>query len=247
VRATLELPPAIATLVDALAGARGAVAVALGGSRATGDADAASDWDVALYYRGALDTEPLARFGEVHPPGSWGRIMNGGAWLELGGAKIDVLLRDLDVVEPWCERARRGEYEVDALLGYLAGVPTYLLLAERATGALLRGTLAPVGPFPVPLAAAAERRWRFHRDFALEQAAMRAAREDVVGAAGQVAQAILCEAHARLAARREWVLNEKRMVERAGLAATHALLRDVPRAARELAAWVDRAAAALPG
>jgi len=31
-------------------------------------------------------------------PGSWGRLMNGGAWLKIG-ERIDVLLRDLTVVE----------------------------------------------------------------------------------------------------------------------------------------------------
>lgn len=34
--------------------------------------------------------------------------MNGGAWLLLEGAKVDVLLRDLDVVERFAEAARRG-------------------------------------------------------------------------------------------------------------------------------------------
>ena len=38
----------------------------LGGSRAAGTADAASDWDVGLYYRGAVDLTVLARYGEVH-------------------------------------------------------------------------------------------------------------------------------------------------------------------------------------
>ena len=54
--------------------------------------------------------------------------MNGGAWLRCGGEKVDVLLRDLDVVEHWTRRAEQGEFEVDALLGYLDGVP-----ARRAT------------------------------------------------------------------------------------------------------------------
>ena len=72
-----------------------------GGSRAAGTADETSDWDVGVYYRDGLDLAPLARYGEVHPPGSWGRIMNGGAWLSLEGTKVDVLLRDLDVALYW--------------------------------------------------------------------------------------------------------------------------------------------------
>ena len=40
---------------------------------------------------------------------------------------------------------------------------------------------------------------------------------DAVCCAGMLASAVLCVAHARLARRREWVLNEKRLVQRAGL------------------------------
>jgi hypothetical protein len=34
--------------------------------------------------------------------------MNGGAWLRCGSEKVDVLLRDLDVVEHWTSRAENG-------------------------------------------------------------------------------------------------------------------------------------------
>jgi hypothetical protein len=46
--------------------------------------------------------------------------------------KVDVLLRDLEVALHWSAEARGGAYEVDALLGYLAGAPTYSLMAELA-------------------------------------------------------------------------------------------------------------------
>ncbi len=42
---------------------------------------------------------------------------------------------------------------------------------------------------------------------------------DAVACTGMLAQAALCAGHARLAGRREWVLNEKRLIERAGLEA----------------------------
>src|SRR5262245_48244224 len=96
-----DLPQPIAELVDVLAAMPGAVAVVLGGSRALAFSDAGSDWDLGLYYRGAIDLTALAARGVVYPPGSWGRLMNGGAWLRGGDYKIDVILRDLDVVEHW--------------------------------------------------------------------------------------------------------------------------------------------------
>jgi hypothetical protein len=120
------LPGVVAELCAVLARMKGVEAVAIGGSRAAGEDDAGSDWDLGVYYRGSVDLRPLRAYGEVHPPGSWGRIMNGGAWLSLGGMKVDVLLRDLDVALFWTAQARRGSYEIDALLGYLAGLPTRL-------------------------------------------------------------------------------------------------------------------------
>nr|AAY26552.1 hypothetical protein [uncultured bacterium] len=123
-----DLPQPIAELVDVLAAMPGAVAVVLGGSRALGINDSGSDWDLGLYHRGAIDLTALAARGVVYPPGSWGRVMNGGAWLQCGSERIDVILRDLDVVEHWTRRAEQGEFERDALLGYLAGIPTWTVL-----------------------------------------------------------------------------------------------------------------------
>jgi len=149
-----DLPQLIAELVDMLAAMPDTVAVVLGGSRAIGSNDAGSDWDLGLYYRGVIDLTALSAHGVVYPPGSWGRVMNGGAWLRCGGEKIDVLLRDLNVVEHWTQRAENGEFERDALLGYLAGIPTYSLGAELASCRVLRGAIPPA-PFPPKLAAAA--------------------------------------------------------------------------------------------
>ena len=47
---------------------------------------------------------------------------------------------------------------------------------------------------------------------------------DGVCCTGMLVDAVLCAAHARLAQRREWALNEKRLVQRAGLQATQPLL-----------------------
>ena len=191
-----ELPRPVADLCAALGDQPGVLAVVLGGSRAAGTADAASDWDLGLYYRREIDLTVLARHGEVHPPGSWGRLMNGGAWLTVEGLKVDVLLRDLDVVRHWCAEAEQGRYEVDALLGYVAGAPTYGLMAELAVSRALVGTLPQISGYPAALAESGARRWHAHAEFSLEHARMRAERGDVTGAAGQAAKAVLEAAHA---------------------------------------------------
>ncbi|HEU4328446.1 MAG TPA: nucleotidyltransferase domain-containing protein [Roseiflexaceae bacterium] len=240
-----DFPPPVEELVALLASLPGATAVVLGGSRAQGTGDAASDWDLGLYYRGALDLAALEARGTVHPPGAWGRIMNGGAWLRCGDAKVDVLLRDLDAVEHWTRRAEQGEYDVDFLLGYLAGIPTYTLSGELASCRPLRGEIPLPPSFPPRLAAAAPGRWRFHRSFSLDYARMHAGRGNIAGAAGSAARALMEEAHARVCERGLWVLNEKRLAEAAGLAGAQALFAQVPAGPEALAAWVEEVAGAL--
>jgi hypothetical protein len=240
-----ELPAEIRDLVDVLASMSGAVAVVLGGSRALGTPTPRSDWDLGVYYRGKLDTAALAHFGVVHPPGSWGRVMNGGAWLTIANAKVDVLFRDLDVVEHWSGRASEGEFEVDALLGYLAGVPTYSLLAERAVAVPLRRALPDAGAYPRKLKETGLSRWHYHCQFSFEHARMRAERGDVTGTAGHVAKALAEEAHARLCRRGQWVLNEKGILEAANLHQAHGWFAAIPTTSDALVQWVATVRAAL--
>jgi hypothetical protein len=238
------MPEPIVQIVDELMTMPGAVAVVLGGSRALDTNDEGSDWDLGLYYRGTIDLSRLAARGEVYPPGSWGRLMNGGAWLRGGGLTVDVLLRDLNVVAHWARCAEQGEFEIDALLGYVAGVPTYLLSAELASCRVLRGELAPA-PFPPKLMAAAPPKWRFCRTFSLDYARMHARRGNIVGAIGQVAKAVMEESHAIMCERGRWVCNEKRLIGEAGLGAVQAVFESVPAETASLLQWVDQVAAQL--
>jgi hypothetical protein len=238
------LPQSVAQLVDMLAAMQGAVAVVLGGSRALESSDRGSDWDLGLYYRGAIDLTALAARGVVYPPGAWGRVMNGGAWLQCGREKVDVILRDLDIVEHWTRRAETGEFEVDPLLGYLAGIPTYILSAELASCRVLRGEI-PAARFPPMLMASAPPWWRFCRSFSLDYARMHALRGNLIGATGQAAKAVMEEGHAILCERGQWVCNEKRLVESADLAGVQALFGQVPFEPAGLVRWVDRVAEQL--
>jgi hypothetical protein len=237
----IDLPLPISALVDELAVMPGAVAIVLGGSRANASSDATSDWDLGLYYRGALDLTALRAHGDVHPPGAWGRIMNGGAWLTCGGDRVDVLLRDLDVVEHWTRRAEEGEFDVDALLGYIAGVPTYMLSGELASGLPLRGDAAavPAVAYPHRLIESAPPRWRFCRSFSLDYARMHAKRGNRIGTIGQAAKAVMEEGHAVLCERGQWICNEKRLLDLAGLSAVQDLFEHVPDDPSALLQWVD--------
>ena len=242
----MELPDPVAVVADELAASPGVTAVVVGGSRATGDERPGSDWDLGVYYRGSLDLSAVAAHGEVYPPGSWGRLMNGGAWLDVDGTRVDVLLRDLDVVEHWTAEAEAGSFEVDGLLGYVAGIPTYSLAAEAAVAVTVRGAFdGGAAAFPEQLAEAAPGQWRYRRDFSLMYAERHASRANVAATVGQAARAVLEEAHARSCAARRWVLNEKHLVMGVGLDEAAGLLGAPGRSADELGRFVDALRATL--
>jgi predicted nucleotidyltransferase len=231
-------------LADTLAALPGVRGVSLGGSRAQGTARPDSDWDLALYYRGAFDPQHLRDVGwpgEVAELGGWGGgVFNGGAWLRVGGRRVDVHYRDLDVVEREIDRAGRGEFDVEPLMFHLAGIPTYLVVAEVAVHRVLRGATPRVEAYPDALRAAAPAVWRGRADAHLGYARdQHAAHGRVAPCLGLVAVAAAEYAHAVLAARGEWVTNEKRLLTRAGLGEVDDLVLAAGRDPASLAAVVD--------
>jgi hypothetical protein len=202
-----------------LAAIPGVVAVTLGGSRATNTAVEGSDWDFGLYYRGRLDPADIVGLGwpgRVFGPGEWGRIVNGGAWLTIDGTKVDLIYRDLDEVLRWTEAAEDGRFEIQREVGYVAGIATYILTGELALGRVLAGEL-PRPRFPPRLRETAPVAWARLAAGALHFAEVHAGREDRVACLANLCQAVLATGQGRLAAAGEWVLNEKRLVQRAGL------------------------------
>jgi hypothetical protein len=216
------------------------LALALGGSRATGTHRPDSDWDLGLYYRASersFAPAALRRIGHpgyVSELGEWGPIVHGGAWLTVDDTPVDVLFRDLDTVEERIAAAQEGRFEILAQNGYVVGAPTYVSVGELAVCQPIVGGLPRPG-FPDELAATAPERWVGHAGVALMFAQAHAATPDATACAGMLAEATLCVAHARLAERREWALNEKRLVHRAGLDAVQPLLAQAGATSAELA------------
>ena len=202
-----------------LAAIPGVVAVTLGGSRATHTAVEGSDWDFGLYYQGRLDpadVQALGWPGRVFAPGEWGRIVNGGAWLTIDGTKVDLIYRDLDEVLRWTAAAEDGQFEIQREVGYVAGLATYVLAGELAVGRVLTGEL-PRPHFPPQLQQTAPAAWSRLAAGALHFAEVHADRQDRAACLANLCQAVLAVAQGRLAAAGEWILNEKRLVQRAGL------------------------------
>jgi len=217
----------VADLVESLIGIPGAVAVArAGGEDPTWPAAPGGEPAYLLYYRGTLDAARLRNLGyegDVAEPGVWGRLMSGGASLTVEGRRADVIYRDLDAVEHWVAEASEGRFEVDAMDGWLAGMPTYVLVGELASCEALAGEL-PRPEFPAALREAATRRWRDTAARALEIAESLASRGDVAGCVGLLAKAAIAAGQARLAERGEWVLGEGGILRRVGLGRSETIL-----------------------
>ncbi|MFC4468068.1 nucleotidyltransferase domain-containing protein [Streptomyces xiangluensis] len=216
-------------VADRLAALPAVQAVTLGGSRAQGTHRPDSDWDLAVYYRGAFNPEDLRAVGwegEVSEIGGWGGgVFNGGAWLVIEGRRVDVHYRDLDVVDHVYAEAEEGRFHVEPLMFHLAGIPTYLLVAELAINQVLRGELRRPSAYPQALRKTAPERWHSMAIATLAYAkAGHAPKGALTQVAGAIAVAATQTAHAVLAARGEWVTNEKGLLERAGLREVDAVL-----------------------
>jgi hypothetical protein len=100
---------------------------------------------------------------------------------------------------------------------HLAGIPTYIVVAELALNRVLRGNL-PRPSFPDALQESAPKRWRKDAQMTLAYArGAHAQHGHVTDTAGAIATAACQAAHAVMAAQRQWVTNEKTLLHRAGL------------------------------
>ncbi|MEV6817159.1 nucleotidyltransferase domain-containing protein [Nocardiopsis dassonvillei] len=211
----------LSATADRLAALPAVEAVTLGGSRAQGTHRPDSDWDLAVYYRGEFDPQTLRDLGwegEVSEIGGWGGgIFNGGAWLRIDGRAVDVHYRDLDVVEHQLAEARQGRFQVEPLMFHLAGIPTYLVVAELAIGRVVVGDL-PRPDYPEALRRSAPPVWRGRAAATLSYAQHNHAPYGrVAQTAGLLSQAASQAAHALLAERGVWVTNDKALLSMADL------------------------------
>ncbi|MGW1776393.1 nucleotidyltransferase domain-containing protein [Streptomyces sp. NPDC002104] len=209
----------IKEMAQRLAGVPGVRGVMLGGSRARGEHGPASDWDLGVYYRGALDLAALGELAgpdvEVAGPGGWGPWVNGGAWLRVDGVAVDWILRDLDRVERVWADCREGRYEVGVQPGHPLGFWSPCYPGEVALGQVLAdpaGELAAlratVSAYPEPLRdALLAGAWE--AEFLAAGAAKGAARGDALYVSLCLSKAFGILVQALYAADRRWCLNEK--------------------------------------
>src|SRR5437879_2769237 len=104
-KSTMQHELLLQQIVDDLKAVHGLRAIVLGGSYASGSARPDSDIDIGLYYdeNRPLDIAQLrsiaALLNDTPNPtvtdiGGWGTWVNGGAWLTIGGQRVDFLYRN---------------------------------------------------------------------------------------------------------------------------------------------------------
>ena len=190
----------VSSLATRLGAIRGVEAVVLGGSHARGRARPESDIDLGLLYSEASPFEiervrELARTVNDTPEPvvtgffEWGPWVNGGAWLTVGGQRVDFIYRSIEHVDRVISDAEAGRYELHYLqqppFGFFSG--TYLgeiavcqPLIDPA-GILVR-LKARVAPYPEALRQAVVRDHLWMAEFTLGAFASKyAARADVHG------------------------------------------------------------------
>lgn len=214
-------------LVRAFGGVPGIRAIVLGGSRARGEAGPDSDYDIGLYYEpdNPIDIGRLAKAAVLLPGaarssvtavGEWGPWINGGAWLTVGGKRVDLLYRDLGRVRDVIDSCRDGHVERAYQPGHPHAFVSAIYMGEVAHGEVLwdpEGVLAPLkrrcDPYPAALAEALIRTFFWEARFALENAAHGRGREDAAYVAGCAFRCIACLCQTLFAFNRTWLLNEK--------------------------------------
>jgi nucleotidyltransferase-like protein len=222
-------------IAAALAPVGGARAVVLGGSRARGLAQAGSDYDIGLYYRGsegldfdaldraaaALDDGGPRRAGTRDGPlmtrfGDWGAWVDGGGWLTIGGVPVDILYRDLDRVERAVDEAHRGAFTCAYHWGHPHGFVSHMYAGEIAIAEALHDPEGAVAaakarlmPYPPALRAAVVARFGQEGRFFLGIAQKAAARGDLSYVTGCAYRALACLLQVVFALNGEWLINEK--------------------------------------
>jgi predicted nucleotidyltransferase len=211
----------------------GVAAVALGGSLARGRGDTSSDVDLGIYYDPArpFSVEALrdlaTELDDRHAPelvgfGDWGPWINGGAWTRIQGTKLDLLYRDLRLVDQVLDDCAAGRVTCDYQPGHPHGFCNHIYAGEVHHGLALHdpdGALAErkarTSPYPPALERAILRRYLWEAEFAVTTARGAARRGDLAYVSGCLFRAVACLVQVLFAVNGTWFVNEKGSVAEA--------------------------------
>jgi hypothetical protein len=227
-------------IVPRLAAVPGVVGIVLGGSRARGTANAASDHDVGLYYGPdePLDTGRLLDVAReladdpatvaVTPVGGWGPHIVGGGWLSIEGRKVDLLYRGAEPVGAIISACRAGRISMDYQPGHPHGFCSAIWMGEVALcqplhdpqGVIAR-LRASTAPYPDKLREALLKTFLWEVLFSIENGEIAIARGEQTHIAGCAYRALCCIGQVLFALNRRYLINEKgALAEAAGFPCT---------------------------
>ncbi len=222
----------IASVVERLGAIHGMKAVVLGGSHARGRAKPESDIDLGLFYSevAPFSIQQVRELAEAvnDAPNpvvtdfyGWGQWVNGGAWLTVGGQRVDFIYRSLEHVERVIADAEAGRYELDYAqqppfgffsVTYLGEIDVCVPLFDSE--AWLAGLKQRVAEYPEALRRAVVQDHLWQAEFNLAAFARKfAARADAYGTTACLTRAVNQLVLALFALNRRYPLNDKTALE----------------------------------
>lgn len=227
----MGIEPILERIVNRLQGTQGIQAIVLGGSRATRTHRPDSDIDIGLYYEGENDLD-IAGLSQIATElddqhrsdlmtgiGEWGPGVNGGGWLVVGGYHVDLLYRDMTVVQKAVEDCCEGRVQMMYQTGhphaflnsmYMGEVAECRILWEREER--LARLKARTSPYPPLLREGMLRQFMFEAGFSLMFMEANADHDDVSYVAGHAFRSVSSLNQALYAINGRYCLNEKKAV-----------------------------------
>ncbi len=208
---------------------RGVRAIVLGGSWAGGVQEPDSDIDLGLYYSedAPLDVEHIRRIARelnddptvyITGLGEWGRWVNGGAWLTIGGRRVDFLYKNLDFMAGIVDDCYRGKVELDYYQQPPYGYYSYIYCAEIQESLVLydpagafQALRANVTDYPQPLKKTIINSFTWDAQFTLANAKKSAKRGDVYVVSGCITRIASDLVQTLYALNEAFFLSHKRM------------------------------------
>lgn len=225
----MQHQPLLQQIVDHLKPVHGLRAIVLGGSYASGSQRPDSDIDVGLYYgeNQLLDIDQIRAIASllndapnptVTELGEWGTWVNGGAWLTIGGQRVDFLYRNIDFVSSTINDCNEGLVRSDYWQQPAYGFHSFMYCTETAicrplydpdqTIECLKAEVAHYSPH---LKQAIIKNFLWSARFTLDNTYKPASRGEVYLVTGCLARTIHCLVQVLYALNETYYLSEKKL------------------------------------
>lgn len=225
----MQHQPLLQRIVDHLKAVHGLRAIVLGGSYASGSQRPDSDIDIGLYYdeNWPLDIHQIrsiaSLLNDVPTPtvtdlGEWGTWVNGGAWLTIGGQRVDFLYRNIDFVSSTIDDCNAGNVRSDYWQQPAYGFHSFMYCTETAIcrplhdpDQVIERLKTKVAQYSPHLKQAIIKNFLWSARFTLDNTYKPASRGEVYLVTGCLARTIHCLVQVLYALNETYYLSEKKL------------------------------------